>query len=288
MRHISIILLLFLCGCTTGNRIALERQRFLGKPSTGSLGYEGVMRGGEHYRFLAGHDKDFGHFLLTIVPQTERADVVKAALDYFAYTECDPDRFEEVVGKIKPQLLDQEIWDTGTDLFLKYRLSEWIDDIRKNVFEPVRQLADMPATDIVRPYRAFGPQVLAHELIGMAWWQWQPHGDSKNPSREYPIQVVVYWNQTLEQIKVKYPVDEVEQRDYRYVEYSAAVSYLKKTIKKIRGTKDVEFIAADLVRTLSLLQRAKQQKRFVDPLYKTENWLGGREGCLGRCMGRLD
>ncbi|MGC4071717.1 MAG: hypothetical protein QM760_04240 [Nibricoccus sp.] len=89
--------------------------------------------------------------------------------------------------------------------------------------------SDSRAADIVLAYSSFGPQVAAHELIGMEWWQWEEHGESH--PRDYPIHVAVYWNQTLEQTKQKYPVDRSKEQDYRYVEYSAAVAHLKSTIR---------------------------------------------------------
>ncbi len=32
---------------------------------------------------------------------------------------------------------------------------------------------------VVFNYNDFGAQVIASEVIGMAWWQWQPHGESR-------------------------------------------------------------------------------------------------------------
>src|SRR5262245_14339203 len=84
------------------------------------------------------------------------------------------------------------------------------------------------ASDVVFPYDSFGPPSAAFELIGMDWWQWETHGDSH--PREYPIKVVVYWNQTLGQTKKKYPVIREKEQDFRYVEYSAAVAHLEKSI----------------------------------------------------------
>jgi hypothetical protein len=52
------------------------------------------------------------------------------------------------------------------------------------------------AADHVVPYEAFGPQAIAYKLIGMEWWQWDNHGDSR--PRKYPIKVVIYWGQSLE------------------------------------------------------------------------------------------
>lgn len=82
------------------------------------------------------------------------------------------------------------------------------------------------------PYDAFGPQVVAHELIGMEWWQWDSHGDSE--PKEYPIKVVVYWNQSLEETKKRYPVIREKEQDYRYVEYEAAKRHLTEKAKELR------------------------------------------------------
>ncbi len=88
------------------------------------------------------------------------------------------------------------------------------------------------AGDAILPYNAFGPQVIAHKLIGMEWWQWDPHGDS-NPSSKYPIKIVVYWDQTLEATKKFYPVDRKRKKDYRYVTYKDAVKHMEKAVKDL-------------------------------------------------------
>lgn len=79
-------------------------------------------------------------------------------------------------------------------------------------------------------YDDFGPQVIAHELIGMDWWQWQSHGDSR--PRKYDIKVIVYRNVSLDTIKEKYPVIPEKQQDYRYLEYNKAIEYLDKHIEE--------------------------------------------------------
>ncbi len=91
------------------------------------------------------------------------------------------------------------------------------------------------AGEIILPYSAFGPQVLAHKLIGMEWWQWDSHGDSR--PREYPIKVVVFWDQTLADTAKKYPVDRGKLKDFRYVEYSKAAAYFARTIKTFKEAK---------------------------------------------------
>lgn len=81
---------------------------------------------------------------------------------------------------------------------------------------------------LVLQYDEFGPQVVAHELIGMEWWQWQSHGDSR--PRKYNVKVVVYKSVSLQEVKRSYPVLPEKQQDYRYVEYRAALDYLDKLI----------------------------------------------------------
>ncbi len=80
----------------------------------------------------------------------------------------------------------------------------------------------------VLKYEDFGPPVIANNLIGMDWWQWQPHGDSR-PTR-YDIKVVVYRGLQLDKVKAKYPVAPEKNKDYRYVEYADALTYLDQHI----------------------------------------------------------
>jgi hypothetical protein len=79
-------------------------------------------------------------------------------------------------------------------------------------------------------YEDFGPQVVAHELIGMDWWQWQAHGDSR--PKKYDIKVVVYKDTPLETVKKNYPVIPEKRQDYRYLEYKAALQYLNQIIEE--------------------------------------------------------
>lgn len=81
---------------------------------------------------------------------------------------------------------------------------------------------------IVMSYSDFGPQVIAHEIIGMEWWQWQDHGDSID--REYAIQVVVYQGVSNEAVRQEFPVEPERQIDYRYLEYQRALDYLDEKI----------------------------------------------------------
>ena len=84
---------------------------------------------------------------------------------------------------------------------------------------------------LILDYNEFGPQVEAYELLGMQWWQWQTHGDSR--PRKYDIKVVVYKGIDLETVKEKFPVNQLQEQDYRYVKYSDALQYLDKRIQEI-------------------------------------------------------
>ena len=88
-----------------------------------------------------------------------------------------------------------------------------------------------PATTMVLDYDDFGPQVAAHEVIGMAWWQWDSHGDP-DPRTRYDIKVVVYRDISLEQVQGQLPVDEEKRQDFRYLTYAQAISYLDETIRE--------------------------------------------------------
>jgi len=88
---------------------------------------------------------------------------------------------------------------------------------------------------IALDYKAFGPQVIAHKVIGNEWWQWDAHG-APDPTMTYDVKVVVYRNIDLASVKKKYPVNKVQLKDYRYLEYSQSISYLDKHIKHTMET----------------------------------------------------
>jgi len=111
------------------------------------------------------------------------------------------------------------------------------------------------ADELMLPYAAFGPQAIAYQLIGMEWWQWDSHGDEHD--HEYPIQVVVFWNQTREETAKRHPVDQAKLRDFRYVEYSKAVEHLEETIKEF-GEAKLDALAME--RALTQLKKRKAEQ----------------------------
>lgn len=115
--------------------------------------------------------------------------------------------------------------------------------------------APIRAAEVILPYSAFGPQVSAYELIGMAWWQWASQGDDDD--RGHPIKVVVYWDQTKEETAKRHPVDQPKQQDFRYVEYSKAVEYLERTIK---GFTEAKLDATIMEDALTQLKKQKAEQ----------------------------
>jgi len=85
------------------------------------------------------------------------------------------------------------------------------------------------ADSAVFDYDDFGPQVLAYETIGYQWYQWNNTGGS-DPNDIDKITVVVYWDEPIDAIKDKYPVDPRRNKDYRYLSYMSAMKYLNSTL----------------------------------------------------------
>ncbi|MDN3639179.1 hypothetical protein QWY82_10190 [Simiduia curdlanivorans] len=79
-------------------------------------------------------------------------------------------------------------------------------------------------------YLDFGPQVIASEVIGNEWWQWQPHGDSR--PRAYDVKVVVFKQVSIKEVMQKYPVNQGMEKDYRYIDYEQASTYLDDRINE--------------------------------------------------------
>ncbi|GAA5213669.1 hypothetical protein ACFSJ3_03055 [Corallincola platygyrae] len=108
----------------------------------------------------------------------------------------------------------------------------------------------------VLPYSAFGPPSMSGSLLGVEWYQWQPHGDSR--PKQYPVKVVVYRELAKSEVEKAFPVNPAEELDYRYVSYSAAISYLDKNIKDVEAMEQEGFpmgrLAEELNTTKALIQ----------------------------------
>ena len=87
---------------------------------------------------------------------------------------------------------------------------------------------------LVLGYEAFGPQVMAYELIGFGWNQWKAEGHELPD--DVDVKVVVYRGVRLGRVKAAYPV--VRGRsDYRYVEYGRALRFLDRKIEELEEQK---------------------------------------------------
>ncbi len=106
---------------------------------------------------------------------------------------------------------------------------------------------------LVLSYQDFGPQVIAKDLIGMQWWQWEAHGDSR--PREYDIKVVVYRGMALSTVENRFPVAPDKQQDYRYVEYLEALAYLDRVIAEDLMSSVTQALSATRSRVIAKLGR---------------------------------
>jgi len=128
----------------------------------------------------------------------------------------------------------------------------------KNLITAALMLLGLQATragEVILPFSAFGPQAAAYKVIGMEWWQWDSHGDSR--PRDYPIKIVVFWDQTREDTAKRYPVDREKLQDFRYVEYSKAITHMERTIKEL---KELELDASAIERWLVQLKKQKAEQ----------------------------
>lgn len=89
---------------------------------------------------------------------------------------------------------------------------------------------DDDASTVVLKYEDFGPQIIAHQLIGMYWWQWDDHGYSRPIN--YDINVVVYKKIHLQEVANRYPINQSKNQDYRYVKYKEAIEFLHARINE--------------------------------------------------------
>lgn len=85
-------------------------------------------------------------------------------------------------------------------------------------------------SSLVLNYDEFGPPSAAFEILGNDWWQWQPHGNSR--PKKYDIKVVVFRNISQDLLHEQYPIDQKTERDFRFVHYDVAMTYLNKAIEE--------------------------------------------------------
>ena len=72
---------------------------------------------------------------------------------------------------------------------------------------------------------------MSGSLLGVEWFQWQSHGDSR--PRKYDVNIVVYRDSSFEEVKSQYPISEKNEIDYRYVTYVDSITYFDENISNV-------------------------------------------------------
>ena len=88
----------------------------------------------------------------------------------------------------------------------------------------------------VMKYSDFGPPSSSYKLLGSEWYQWNSQGPD-DPNGRDDVRVVIYRNVDLATVKKTYPV-RGGKSDYRYIEYSEAMAFLKERIEELRADND--------------------------------------------------
>jgi hypothetical protein len=104
----------------------------------------------------------------------------------------------------------------------------------KNVPPAERQEHILRKQTVVFRYADFGPQVIAYELIGFNWYQWDCSGCG-DLRKQHDIRIVVYRNINLSKVKELYPIV-IGETDYRYVEYNESVNFLNGKIVELTNS----------------------------------------------------
>lgn len=110
-----------------------------------------------------------------------------------------------------------------------------------------------PPHTLVLAYDDFGPQALAHGLLGMAWWQWEA-GGSWEPGDRFDVRVVVYRGISRAAVEAEYPTIE-GHADHRTVTYDDAVAYLERAMVEIEGEPSLASLRSRLAATHARLRQ---------------------------------
>ena len=94
------------------------------------------------------------------------------------------------------------------------------------------------ANTLILSYDDFGPQVVAHDLLGLQFWQWDSQGDP-DPKTTYDIRVIVYKDISLESLKKDYPINRDQKIDFRYLSYDGSIEYLDSLIEEFGNDFDI-------------------------------------------------
>ncbi|WP_224067606.1 hypothetical protein [Vibrio penaeicida] len=95
--------------------------------------------------------------------------------------------------------------------------------------------------------------------MGVEWFQWQSHGDSK--PRNYPVKVVVYEGYELEKVESLYPVNSAKEQDFRYVTFDSAVDFIDSSLIDLKALQDEGAPVANIVSKLEKTKDTLSQRR---------------------------
>ena len=86
------------------------------------------------------------------------------------------------------------------------------------------------ATSTALPYTSFGPQAVAFKFLGTQWAEWQSHRGT-SPT-DWDVRIVVHCHASADEVALLYPDDQKANRDYRYITYDSALTYLDDVIRE--------------------------------------------------------
>jgi hypothetical protein len=105
-------------------------------------------------------------------------------------------------------------------------------------------------------YDDFGPHATARRVVGQPWYQWESHGDE---IRQDDVRIVVYKDIDLGTVSQLYPVSKEKGRDFRYLEYGLALSYLDQTIAEFARMNANRATVGRFSGTIAALKAVKQR-----------------------------
>lgn len=107
---------------------------------------------------------------------------------------------------------------------------------------------------VVLPYDAFGPQAMAHTLVGFAWWSWEG-GGSYGPGDTFDVRVVVHRDGERAAAEQRWPTVPALEQDRRLVSRSEALGWLDERIAELAGEPEFQGLREELRATRARIER---------------------------------
>jgi hypothetical protein len=113
-----------------------------------------------------------------------------------------------------------------------------------------------PGQTVLFHYDDFGPQAMAGELLGSAWWSWEA-GGSFEPGDAFDVRVVVHRPQPPDTLASAYPTI-AGKSDYRFVNRTQALAFLEARLGELASID-----ADDPFDWRPLQQRLRQTQQII-------------------------